>query len=270
MRAVIRAAQRAARLGPSEPVRLELAAARAWARSGAFAAEALAADMADVARAGGAPLVVKRSASNLFMLVEGAEELSEGVDPAHRFELAEVGVGAFWAQLRAAGRQPEAGQAGSVREGLYVTGDAATLCPRAAASLAPAGSAESASEAFGIDGPARPPSLWLSSLGSVTVTHYDCSANILVQLLGEKRVWLWPPGAAAALFVFPDSHPRARKSRVDVASQARQQASPRSPGSSDAMFAAQGYSVLLRPGDALFIPPFYFHRVQVTHAPEGY
>lgn len=264
LRGAILAAQRLAGLGTSEPVRLELAAAVAWLATGAWSAEALAADMAAAADEGQArSLVVKRSAHRLFMLVEGHADVR--VDPAHRFALDEIPADTFWRALRHAG-----GSEGSENDGLYVTGDPAALCPRAAASLVCSASPDGAAGVLSLaaDEPAHPPSLWLSSEGCVTVCHYDMSANVLVQMLGEKTVELWPPLSAAALHVYPDSHPRARKSQADV----RALASGLSPaGAADVAGALPppAHTVLLRPGQALYIPPFYFHRVSVSRAPEG-
>ena len=50
--------------------------------------------------------------------------------------------------------------------------------------------------------------------GSSTQAHYDVAHNVFVQLHGEKRFELRPPSAHRSLHVFPDAHPRARKSQV--------------------------------------------------------
>jgi hypothetical protein len=61
----------------------------------------------------------------------------------------------------------------------------------------------------------RGPSLWVGSEGSGTQAHYDVADNVIVQLHGTKRVRCYPPSAHEALHVFPDAHPRARKSQLD-------------------------------------------------------
>lgn len=62
----------------------------------------------------------------------------------------------------------------------------------------------------------RGPSLWAGTSGSGTQCHYDVADNVVAQLHGTKRVRLYPPGVGARhLHVFPDAHPRARKSQVD-------------------------------------------------------
>ncbi|KAG8459016.1 hypothetical protein KFE25_006561 [Diacronema lutheri] len=250
-RRAIVAAQRAARLGASEPVRLELPVARAWVASGAWTADALAADMAAAA----SHVEVKASARGLFMLVEGGGD--DARTPAsHRFDLERVSTREFWRRLGSAPR----GASGSEPR-VYLTGDPAALCPRAAASLASSAAPGGALGALTLDAGVAPspPSLWLSSEGCVTVTHYDSRSNLLVQLLGEKTVELWPPLSAAELRVYPDSHARARKSQLDVGGPAAR-APPLPPPL---------YTVRLCAGQALHIPPFFFHRVATSSAPRG-
>ena len=55
---------------------------------------------------------------------------------------------------------------------------------------------------------------WAGSGGATTQAHYDVADNLFVQLHGHKEFWLYPPGAACGLHLFPDAHPRARKSQV--------------------------------------------------------
>ena len=38
--------------------------------------------------------------------------------------------------------------------------------------------------------------VWLSTRNATTHAHYDSDGNFLVQIVGAKRVWLWPPSAA--------------------------------------------------------------------------
>ena len=109
----------------------------------------------------------------------------------------------------------------------------------------------------------RGPSLWLATAGSGTQCHYDVADNVLVQLSGTKRVRCFPPGAGAKhLHVFPDAHPRARKAQVDF---------DRVPAEGDEAarrfphFAAApppALDAVLRPGDAVAIPAFWFHHVE--------
>ena len=67
-------------------------------------------------------------------------------------------------------------------------------------------------------------------------------------MYGRKRFRLWGPDAHTALKVFPDAHPRARKAQVLIDS---------TPG-----VPAAEFSMTLEPGEALFIPAFWFHHVE--------
>jgi hypothetical protein len=106
----------------------------------------------------------------------------------------------------------------------------------------------------------RGPSLWMGSSGSATQAHYDVADNIIVQLHGHKRVRLYPPSAACALHVFPDAHPKARKSQVDFDD-------PDVMGSFPFFADVVGeddpfLDVVLQPGDSLRIPAFWFHHLE--------
>lgn len=68
------------------------------------------------------------------------------------------------------------------------------------------------------------------------------------QVHGRKRFRLWGPDAHAALQVFPDAHPRARKAQVLI--------------DSTMGLPAAELDVILEPGEALFIPAFWFHHVE--------
>ena len=69
-------------------------------------------------------------------------------------------------------------------------------------------------------------SVWMSSQGANTHAHYDAFDNVIVQLYGKKRVTLWPPREHWQMRVFPDAHPRARKSRpLTLVSNMRSQSS---------------------------------------------
>ena len=102
----------------------------------------------------------------------------------------------------------------------------------------------------------RGPSLWVGSANSATQAHYDVADNVLVALHGAKRLRCWPPSAAGKLHVFPDAHPRARKSQVNF----DQPDHARFP-----LFAGlppPSLDVTLEPGDALLLPAFWFHHVE--------
>lgn len=102
----------------------------------------------------------------------------------------------------------------------------------------------------------RGPSLWMGTNNSSTQAHYDVADNIICQLHGTKRVRCYSPKAASALHVFPDAHPRARKSQVNFDGPDLE----RFPYFSS--LAPPDLDVVLEPGCALFIPAFWFHHVE--------
>ena len=96
--------------------------------------------------------------------------------------------------------------------------------------------------------------LWAADGGACTQAHYDVADNVFVQLSGSKEFLLWPPQHSAALHLFPDAHPRARKSQLCI-------------GDPDlcrhplAAALPPPIRILLQPGDALAVPAFWFHHV---------
>jgi hypothetical protein len=95
--------------------------------------------------------------------------------------------------------------------------------------------------------------------GHVTPAHYDEQQNLLAQLCGRKRVVLWAASDARSLFPFPLRHAHDRQSRLDLDGEG-------GVGADDVRFgrfaAAPAFEALLEPGDALFIPQYWWHRVE--------
>lgn len=91
--------------------------------------------------------------------------------------------------------------------------------------------------------------IWVSGRAT-TRLHFDASDNLLFQVVGRKRVLLFPPSDYASLLIHPDQHPSARQAARDLAD----------PPRPDELMRAQ--AVDLEPGDALYIPPFWFHEVE--------
>jgi hypothetical protein len=99
--------------------------------------------------------------------------------------------------------------------------------------------------------------LWACSAGAFTQAHYDVSDNLFIQLHGEKEFSLYPPAAARALHLHPDSHPRARKAQLCLAA-------PDLAVHPEGAALPPPLRLLLRPGDCIFIPAFTFHHVVST------
>lgn len=117
----------------------------------------------------------------------------------------------------------------------------------------------------------RGPSLWMGTSGSGTQCHYDVANNAILQLHGTKRVRVWRPSVGVhRLHVYPDAHPRARKSQVDFDVNVND-----NTGDIRRRYS-QYYTttpprptldVVLRPGDALYLPAFWFHHVENGRIP---
>lgn len=103
----------------------------------------------------------------------------------------------------------------------------------------------------------RGPSLWMGTFGSGTQCHYDVAHNVILQLYGRKRIRCFPPHVGVShLHVFPDAHPRARKSQVNLDTEPE----PQYPHFSNP--PAPFLDITLQPGEALEIPAFWFHHVE--------
>ena len=105
--------------------------------------------------------------------------------------------------------------------------------------------------------------------------HYDVANNIIVQLYGTKRIRCYPPSMGIYnLHVFPDAHPKARKSQVDfdiiddnADHDVHKERFPHYYYNED--IPKPTLDVTLQPGDALEIPAFTFHHVENGHIPNA-
>jgi len=90
--------------------------------------------------------------------------------------------------------------------------------------------------------------------GTLYHCHYDLQPNLHVQLTGRKRFILFPPEDWKHLYPFPVHHDLDRRSMVDL------------DAPDDVRFpqwsGASGYIVELEAGEALYIPPYWWHHVQ--------
>ncbi|PXF50183.1 Lysine-specific demethylase 8 [Gracilariopsis chorda] len=93
--------------------------------------------------------------------------------------------------------------------------------------------------------------LWMGSAGTGTKLHFDSADNILVQLVGRKKLVLIDPKQSHLLY--PTSS-GANISTVDVENPDHTKF-PR-------FCEARGMTVYLEPGDALYMPAHYWHWVR--------
>ena len=225
------------------PRRLSSALARRWASAHSWAPVDLAAQVSWPA-----DLTVKASASRFFMYEEHRatklEDDSENIGGSTR--LLEQSAAEFFAAVSE-----------DTDEFRYWTSPLASAAPELLARLPDFERLHDDAEAGrGLPTDPRGPSLWVGSANSATQAHYDVADNVLVALHGTKRLRCWPPSAATELHVFPDAHPRARKSQVNF----DQPDHARFP-----LFAElppPSLDVTLEPGEALLLPAFWFHHVE--------
>jgi hypothetical protein len=105
--------------------------------------------------------------------------------------------------------------------------------------------------------------LWMGSKGAYTNAHYDQVHNFYVQIYGVKRFLLLPPSASEDIYIFPKLHPNARQSRINFNEPDVKELTDTLTnfiGSSEDGWI-QGYTVDLKPGEVLYLPPGWFHAV---------
>jgi hypothetical protein len=91
---------------------------------------------------------------------------------------------------------------------------------------------------------------WIGAAGSFTPLHHDLTNNLLLQIVGRKRVLLVAPGDTPRLY--NDHH---------VYSQVRDLTDPNIVARYPRLDGVHVHQVTLEPGDALFIPLGWWHQV---------
>lgn len=97
--------------------------------------------------------------------------------------------------------------------------------------------------------------LRISSANTTLWTHYDTHDNLLVQIVGSKTVTLFPPETDPYMYVQGSS------SRVENVTREPSEEDLRNFPLFYAHASRSRSTVHLGPGDALFIPAFWFHHV---------
>lgn len=93
--------------------------------------------------------------------------------------------------------------------------------------------------------------LWFAAAGTITHLHFDLPFNLVAQLHGQKRFVLFAPRERRRLSPHGWLSSTPHLSRVD----AERPDFVRHPSLSD----AEAWECVLEPGDALFIPPRWWH-----------
>ena len=92
--------------------------------------------------------------------------------------------------------------------------------------------------------------LWVSAPGTVSPLHYDATDSYLCQVVGVKRLLLWPAADLSALQPYPDSSPLARRLMVDITGDTP----PDSLTGAALHSVASPLEAVLHPGDVLYFP----------------
>ncbi|BCI69552.1 cupin [Sphingomonas paucimobilis] len=103
------------------------------------------------------------------------------------------------------------------------------------------------------------PRLWIGHASTIAC-HYDMMDNIACVVAGRRRFTLYPPDAIGDLYVGPIDHTMAGQP-VALAAEAKP-GDPRYPRFEHA--AARAITVDLGPGDALYMPKLWWHRVEAS------
>ena len=119
----------------------------------------------------------------------------------------------------------------------------------------------SSPDTFSLDGIDSEMTAWFGTEGITTAIHCDMfQHNFFVQIAGRKTFELWHPKSHFDLYLHSSLVPQARESRVRD-----QDDEIRFPD----FATAQPAVVDLNPGDVLYIPPHYFHRVTSRRGPDS-
>ncbi|CAH1238274.1 KDM8 [Branchiostoma lanceolatum] len=98
--------------------------------------------------------------------------------------------------------------------------------------------------------------LWLGSAGNITPLHYDRNHGLLSQIVGCKELVLFSHEDTNNLYPYSSLSDRSHTSRVNLRTTDREEIE-RFPRVAE----AQRYHCVLKPGELLYIPPFWWHDV---------
>lgn len=101
------------------------------------------------------------------------------------------------------------------------------------------------------------PTLWIGPAGSATPLHTDSSDNFIQQLVGNKRLLIFPPREIPYLYMsapFPNNDPGFLCSSLDLRK--------KSPCSLKKYNNSHVFEVILSPGEILYLPAGWAHFVE--------
>ena len=94
---------------------------------------------------------------------------------------------------------------------------------------------------------------WLGMTNVTAYTHYDTSYNLYYVAEGRKKFILIPPSSYSRLKLYPCLHQYYRQVSIDILSEVGD--------TKEFLRSVGGFEVELHAGDALYIPPYWFHCV---------
>lgn len=94
--------------------------------------------------------------------------------------------------------------------------------------------------------------VWLGDAGTSAHPHYDTEHNMFSVAVGRKIFHLWSPQQTKGLYLHPSHHAGGRQSQALF--EARVAGWP-------AVSTSTAMQVELKPGETLYVPPFWMHRV---------
>ena len=103
--------------------------------------------------------------------------------------------------------------------------------------------------------PYRQSQCFIGGPSGVTPLHFDTYDNLLLQVSNTKRVLLVSPDQFHRCYPYPHHHPKDRQSRVEL----QHVDTRRFP----AWHGVKAMEAELLPGDALHLPPYWWHQVQM-------
>ncbi|CAE7275660.1 HIF1AN [Symbiodinium sp. CCMP2456] len=96
--------------------------------------------------------------------------------------------------------------------------------------------------------------LWIGQKGVTMPLHYDSTDNLYVMAWGRKRAILADPGQYEALYPYPNAHPLAGSSQVNLSNPDL----ARHPGFVDVLLT----ETVVGPGDVLYLPGYWWHQFE--------
>lgn len=102
------------------------------------------------------------------------------------------------------------------------------------------------------------PQFWVGTRHSLVPLHYDQPNNFLIQIYGEKRVLLFSPKQSKYLYMQPFNSRIVHTSQIDTFIDVNKPNLSKFPKLQNAKLI----EVVLKAGDVLYIPPYWWHQVQ--------